>query len=181
MEPGDEMNQPAPGLEHDETGAGAAGGGSDWQPEEDPGGGRGDQAARGRETAERWLGQLQEMIDGATRTAGPVLRDVAVKAAELTAVAAHNAGPVAQRAANVTQEVGERLAARSKALAEELRQQAERERGGQVAPEPPDLAGQASGLPTTIDVGGTDEAAGAPAAGVEGAPVEPPANDELQA
>jgi len=42
---------------------------------------------------ERWLGQLQVMIEEAGKTAGPVLRDVAAKAAELAAVAAENAGP----------------------------------------------------------------------------------------
>src|ERR1035437_9517552 len=52
-----------------------------------------DQAGRARELGERWIGQLQEMIDQAGRQAGPVLRDVAAKAAELAAVAAENAGP----------------------------------------------------------------------------------------
>ena len=42
-----------------------------------------DQAGRARELGERWVGQLQEMIDQAGRQAGPVLRDVAAKAAEL--------------------------------------------------------------------------------------------------
>ena len=42
---------------------------------------RREQAARARETAERWLGQLQDMIDQAGRQAAPVLRDVAAKAA----------------------------------------------------------------------------------------------------
>ncbi len=86
---------------------------------------RRDQAARARELGERWLGQLQVMIEEAGKTAGPVLRDVAAKAAELAAVAAENAGPVAHRAANVTEHVGDRLAARSKDLAADLRKAAE--------------------------------------------------------
>jgi ABC-type transporter Mla subunit MlaD len=86
---------------------------------------RREQAARARESAERWLGQLQDMIDQAGRQAAPLLRDVAAKAAELAAVAAENAGPVAHKAANVTEHVGDRLAARSKELAADLRKAAE--------------------------------------------------------
>ena len=55
-----------------------------------------------RAAAEKMIGQLQVMIDQAGKTAGPVLRDVAAKAAELAAVAAQNAGPVAHMAADVT-------------------------------------------------------------------------------
>jgi hypothetical protein len=95
---------------------------------------RREQAARARELAERWVGQLQEMIDQAGRQAGPVLRDVAAKAAELAAVAAENAGPVAHKAANVTAHVGDRLAARSKELAADLRRAAE---AGRVQTAPP--------------------------------------------
>ena len=93
---------------------------------------RREQAARARELGERWVGQLQEMIDQAGRQAGPVLRDVAAKAAELAAVAAQNAGPVAHKAASVTEHVGDKLAARSKDLAADLR------RGGRGGPCHPD-------------------------------------------
>jgi hypothetical protein len=104
---------------------------------------RREQAARARESAERWIGQLQEMIDQAGRQAAPLLRDVAAKAAELTAVAAENAGPVAHKAANVTEHVGDRLAARSKDLAADLRKAAEAARvqttqNGEAADEPVD-------------------------------------------
>ncbi len=103
----------------DEPGAGGAGtGGSPLK----------DQAGRARELGEHWLGQLQEMIDQAGKQAGPVLRDVAAKAAELAAVAAENAGPVAHKAANVTEHVGDRLASRSKDLAADLRRAAEQAR-----------------------------------------------------
>jgi hypothetical protein len=78
-----------------------------------------------RAAAEKMIAQLQVMIDQAGKTAGPVLRDVAAKAAELAAVAAENAGPVAHRAANVTEHVGDRLAVRSKDLAADLRKAAE--------------------------------------------------------
>ena len=92
-----------------------------------------DQAGRARELGERWVGQLQEMIDQAGRQAGPVLRDVAAKAAELAAVAAENAGPVAHKAANVTGTVGDKLAARSKDLAADLRRAAEASRQSTAA------------------------------------------------
>jgi hypothetical protein len=92
----------------------------------EPGGNqRHEQVEKARELGERWLGQLQVMIEEAGKTAGPVLRDVAAKAAELAAVAAENAGPVAHKAADVTEHVGDRLAARSKDLAADLRKAAE--------------------------------------------------------
>jgi hypothetical protein len=84
--------------------------------------------AKARESAERWLAQLQDMIDETGRHAGPVLRDVAAKAAELAAVAAQNAGPVAHKAASVTEQVGDRLAVRSKSLAADLRKAADKAR-----------------------------------------------------
>jgi hypothetical protein len=97
---------------------------------------RRDQGARARELGEKWLGQLQDMIDQAGRQAGPVLRDVAAKAAELAAVAAENAGPVAHKAATVTEHVGDRLAARSKDLAADLRKAAEAARANATGAAP---------------------------------------------
>jgi hypothetical protein len=94
---------------------------------------RREQVEKARELGERWLGQLQVMIEEAGKTAGPVLRDVAAKAAELAAVAAENAGPVAHRAANVTEHVGDRLASRSKDLAADLRKAAEAARAQAAA------------------------------------------------
>jgi len=107
----------------------------DSQETEKPGAsaaGRGrEQAAKARELGERWVAQLQDMIDQAGRQAAPVLRDVAAKAAELAAVAAEHAGPVAHKAANVTEQVGDKLAARSKDLAADLRKAAEAARAQQ--------------------------------------------------
>ena len=93
---------------------------------------RRDQTQRAREVGERWMAQLQEMIDQAGKQAGPVLRDVAAKAAELAAVAAENAGPVAHKAADVTDKVGGKLAVRSKELASDLRKAAEEARAAQA-------------------------------------------------
>jgi hypothetical protein len=114
------------------------------QPDQAPAGGstgepqtggpsRREQMEKAREVGERWLGQLQVMIEEAGKTAGPVLRDVAAKAAELAAVAAENAGPVAHKAANVTEHVGDRLASRSKDLAADLRKAAEAARAQAAA------------------------------------------------
>ncbi|HEX8941448.1 MAG TPA: hypothetical protein VF763_14970 [Candidatus Limnocylindrales bacterium] len=80
---------------------------------EEQGGGRGSQM----------LAQLQSMIDDITHQARPVLREVAAKAAELAAIAGEKAGPIAHKAAEVTEEVGGKVAARGKELAAELRRE----------------------------------------------------------
>jgi hypothetical protein len=67
------------------------------------------------------LAQLQEMIDEVAHHAAPVLREIAAKAAELAAAAATQAGPLAQKAAGATQSVGDKVAARSKEVAADLR------------------------------------------------------------
>ena len=91
------------------------------------------------ESARDWVGQLQAMIDGVAEHAGPVLREVAAKAAELAAVAAENAGPALQKAATMTTEVGHKVATRSKEYAAELRrQQAEHGAPGETAADQPD-------------------------------------------
>jgi hypothetical protein len=76
-------------------------------------------AAEGRAAA--WLAQLQTMIDNVATAAGPTLREVAAKAAELAAKAGDAAGPFAQKAASVTGDVGQRVAAKSRDLAADLR------------------------------------------------------------
>lgn len=81
----------------------------------------GTRGAAGREM----LVQLQQMIDTIATQAAPVMREVAVKAAELAAVAGEKAGPIAHRAAGVTERVGQRVAERSKEYAAELRRKQE--------------------------------------------------------
>jgi hypothetical protein len=76
-------------------------------------------AAEGRTAA--WLAQLQTMIDNVATAAGPPLREVAAKAAELAAKAGDAAGPFAQKAASVTGDVGQRVAAKSRDFAADLR------------------------------------------------------------
>lgn len=68
-----------------------------------------------------WLSQLQSMIENITEQAGPVLRQVSAKAAELAAVAGEKAGPMAARAAEMTAEAGSRLAEKSRDIAADLR------------------------------------------------------------
>jgi len=71
--------------------------------------------------AREWLSQLQDMIQNLATQAGPVIREVGIKAAELAAIAGDKAGPVAQKAAEVTGKAGQKIAERSRDLAAELR------------------------------------------------------------
>lgn len=81
-----------------------------------------DDAGKPRSAAGReMLVQLQQMIDTLATQAAPVMREVAAKAAELAAVAGEKAGPIAHKAAGVTESVGQRVAARSKEMAADLR------------------------------------------------------------
>jgi ABC-type sulfate transport system substrate-binding protein len=61
------------------------------------------------------------MIDTIATQAGPVVRQVGAKAAELAAVAADRAGPIAHRAADATADAGVQIAERSRTWAAELR------------------------------------------------------------
>src|SRR3954453_13395493 len=76
--------------------------------------------------------QLQQMIDTVAYQARPVMRDVAAKAAELAAVAGQKAGPLAYKAAEVTEQFGQRVAERSRTVAADLRRSDE----GQAATSP---------------------------------------------
>ena len=86
-------------------------------PEAEPAGGEGAASGKGRE----WLSQLETMINDIATQAAPVARQVAAKAAELTAVAAVKAGPLAHKAADVTSDASAKLAERAQNLASELR------------------------------------------------------------
>jgi hypothetical protein len=76
-----------------------------------------EQPSSGREM----LAQLQAMIDSVAEQAAPIMRDVAIKAAELAAIAGDKAGPLMHRAAEKTEAVGQRVAARSREKAGEWR------------------------------------------------------------
>jgi hypothetical protein len=90
----------------------------------------GDKPRAGREM----LVQLQQMIDTLATQAAPVMREVAAKAAELAAIAGEKAGPLAHKAAGMTEQVGQRVAARSKEVAADLRRPRD-ESGTEPAPE----------------------------------------------
>ena len=90
-----------------------------WTGETTNGSPAGETTSTGRE----WLSQLQAMIENIAEQAGPVLREVSAKAAELAALAGEKAGPVATRAAELTAEAGAKLAERSRDLATDLRRE----------------------------------------------------------
>ena len=71
--------------------------------------------------AREWLNQLQTMIENLATQAGPVVKEISAKAAELAAIAGDKAGPAAQKAAEFTGQAGQKLAVKSRDLAAELR------------------------------------------------------------
>ncbi|MEA2632835.1 MAG: hypothetical protein QOE66_3054 [Chloroflexota bacterium] len=68
-----------------------------------------------------WMAQLQTMIDGVATSAAPHVREIAAKAAELAAKAGDAAGPFATRAAAATSDVGQKVAAKSRDFAADMR------------------------------------------------------------
>src|SRR6187200_2053693 len=72
-------------------------------------------AARPGLDIQAMLGQLQGMIGKVAAASEPRLRDVAAKAAELAAVAAEHAGPIAHQLAEKTDEVSHAVAERASA------------------------------------------------------------------
>ena len=64
------------------------------------------------------------MIDSIATQAAPVVRQVGAKAAELAAVAADRAGPLAHRAADATADASVKIAERSRTWAADLRNRA---------------------------------------------------------
>jgi hypothetical protein len=105
----------------------------------------GDKPRAGREM----LVQLQQMIDTLATQAAPVMREVAAKAAELAAVAGEKAGPLAHKAAGMTEQVGQRVAARSKEVAADLRRPRSELGSSEAAPHEADEPG-------SHDLGGGD-------------------------
>jgi hypothetical protein len=94
--------------------------------------------------AREWLAQLEAMIQDVATQAAPVARQVGAKAAELAAVAAVKAGPVAHRAADLTTDYGQRFAEKAQSVAADLRHAAAPDDTSEVP-----AAGEAEGAPTT--------------------------------
>ena len=88
------------------------------------------------------LSQLQAMIDSIATQAAPVAKQIGVKAAELTAVAADRAGPLAHRAGDAAADASGKLAQRSRELAEDLRRELA-DSGNGAASDAPDATGDA--------------------------------------
>jgi hypothetical protein len=105
------------------------------------------------------IDNLSQQAAPVVRHATPVLREVAAKAAELAAIAAERAGPIAHKAAEVTQDVGIKVAARSREVASDLRRVEQRDQSapGSAATGEPSATGtrtstssrSASSRPTT--------------------------------
>jgi hypothetical protein len=74
-----------------------------------------------------WMAQLQTMIDSVATAAAPHVREIAAKAAELAAKAGDAAGPFATRAATATSDVGQKVAAKSRDFAADMRRAVEGE------------------------------------------------------
>lgn len=129
-------------------------GGPAEQPDSGPGSGT-EPASGPGQTGREWLGQLQAMIDDLATQAAPTVRQVGAKAAELAAVAADKAGPLAHRAADATQTASVKLAERSRHIAEDLR----RDQGTEAGAAEPE-----SQLAPPTEPGGTPSAAEEPRA-----------------
>lgn len=105
-----------------------------------------------------WLGQLQQVIDDLAADASPTVRRLGAQAAELAAVAAERAGPAARRAAELTEGVGQRMAERSRSLAEELRRDADGDAARGDAPAaPPEIGDEQRDRAPDQDGTGSDE------------------------
>ena len=74
-----------------------------------------------------WIAQLQAMIDNVATAAAPHVREIAAKATELAAKAGDAAGPAAKKAAGVTSDVGQKVAAKSRDFAADMRRMIETE------------------------------------------------------
>ena len=65
--------------------------------------------------------QLDSIIENLAGYAGPVLREIAARAADLAVKAGEAAGPMAHKAAEKTEEVGGRLATKGREVATDMR------------------------------------------------------------
>ena len=68
--------------------------------------------------------QLDSIIENLAGYAGPVLREIAARAADLAVKAGEAAGPMAHKAAEKTEEVGGRLATKGREVATDMRRDA---------------------------------------------------------
>jgi hypothetical protein len=95
--------------------------------------------------------QLEAIIQNLTTHATPVLREIAARAAELAAKAGEAAGPLAHKAATVTEGVGGRLAAKGLEVAAELRREQPGRAGSAVAGATGEPGTAVAAEPTAVD------------------------------
>jgi hypothetical protein len=101
----------------------------DMPPGADPGGSDGPKPTG----ATAFFESLRDAIDDLTVRATPAVREVSARAAELTAVAAAKAAPIARKAGDATSDASGRLAERSRIWAAEMRSTIAGEPGGSTA------------------------------------------------
>ena len=82
-------------------------------------------AARGNDpgaaTSTSILESVRDVVDDLAERAGPTVRELSARAAELTAIAADRAAPLAKRVGEVTADASGKLATKSREWASELR------------------------------------------------------------
>jgi hypothetical protein len=89
-----------------------------WTTEPSPGDGA---TGTGAATATSILESVRDAVDDLAERAGPTVRELSARAAELTAIAADKAAPFAKRAGEVTADASGKLASKSREWASELR------------------------------------------------------------
>jgi hypothetical protein len=111
---------------------------------------------RGSVDAGAILEQIREVVDDLAERAGPTVKQVSAKAAEVIATAADRAAPLAQRAGEVTAEASGKLSEKSRTWASEVRDQLGGDGGTGAAGGPIGTAtSPGSGAGTTTSAGAT--------------------------
>ena len=80
-----------------------------------------DAKGTGGATAASILDSVRDAVDELAERAGPTVRELSARAAELTAIAADRAAPFAKKAGEVTADASGKLASKSREWASELR------------------------------------------------------------
>ena len=95
-------------------------------------------------TAANVIESLREAVDDLAVKAGPTVREISARAAELTATAAVKAAPLVKRAGEVTADASQKLAEKSRAWAADLRTStdAHPDAGASTGETPSDLAAE---------------------------------------
>ena len=114
--------------------------------------------------------EISERVTVLVDKATPVVRDAAARASELVAKAGEAAGPAAHRAAGATADLGEKVAAKSRDWASDLR------RSNQAASQPGESV-PGEGVPGPTAETSAEQAAPAEPVDAPTPPVDAPASD----